>query len=265
MVIYNTIKFLHFYIEKRSSMNLSGKVALVTGASRGIGRAIALELANAGAVVAVNYNNNEEKAIETLSLIKENGGFGIIVKGDISLYEQAKSIIDEVANKLGNVDILVNNAGISKVGLFIDMDEKEWNELINVDIKGVINCSHHALKYMLKQKRGSIINISSIWGKSGASCEVIYSAAKGAVNSFTKALAKEMGPSNIRVNAIAPGVIDTEMNNWLSREEKESLVQEIPMMKFGNSEDIGKLAVFLASDASKYITGQIITVDGGMI
>jgi 3-oxoacyl-[acyl-carrier protein] reductase len=246
-------------------MNLIGKAALVTGASRGIGRSIALELAKAGAVVGVNYNRYEEGAQETLRQIRELGAFGVLVKGDISLYKEAKHIIEETASKLGRLDILVNNAGISKVGLFADMEEAEWNELIDVDIKGVINCSHCALRYMLKQSRGSIINISSIWGNTGASCEVVYSATKGAVNSFTKALAKELGPSNIRVNAIAPGVIDTEMNAWLNEDERECLMQEIPMMKFGTGEDIGKLAVFLASDVAKYITGQIITVDGGMI
>lgn len=145
------------------------------------------------------------------------------------------------------------------------MSEEDWNSLIDINLKGVINCSHYALKYMLSKKSGSIINISSIWGNTGASCEVIYSATKGAVNSFTKALARELAPSNIRVNAIAPGVIDTEMNKHLSEEEKASLKLEIPMMKFGSGEDVGKVAVFLASEASKYITGQVITVDGGMI
>jgi 3-oxoacyl-[acyl-carrier protein] reductase len=251
--------------EKRIIMNLSGKVALVTGASRGIGRNIAVELVKSGAIVAVNYNRNEEGAVETLRLIKDSGGYAIAVKGDISSYKESRDIIDQVVSKLGNIDILVNNAGISKVGLFMDMTESDWNELIDVDLKGVINCSHCALKYMLRQKRGSIINISSIWGNAGASCEVVYSAAKGAVNSFTKALAKELGPSNIRVNAIAPGVIDNEMNAWLSKDERESLIQEIPMMKFGTGDDIGKVAVFLASENSKYITGQIITVDGGML
>lgn len=246
-------------------MNLIGKAALVTGASRGIGRSIALELVRAGAVVAVNYNNNEEGALETLRQIKELGGYGISLKGNVSSYETAHKLIGEVVGKFGKIDILVNNAGISKVGLFIDMAEADWSELIDIDIKGVINCSHCALKEMIKHSRGSIINISSIWGSTGASCEVVYSAAKGAVNSFTRALAKEVGQSNIRVNAIAPGVIDTEMNVWLTGDERESLIHEIPMSRFGEGEDIGKLAVFLASDAAKYITGQIITVDGGMI
>lgn len=246
-------------------MNLRGKAALVTGSSRGIGRSIALELAKAGAAVAVNYRNDEEGACKTLELIKNNGGYGIIVKGDVSNYDNSKDIVEYVIQKFGSLDILVNNAGISKVGLFIDMKEEEWNELIDINLKGAINCSHHALKHMLSKKTGSIINISSIWGIAGASCEVIYSATKGAINSFTKALAREVGPSNIRINAIAPGVIDTEMNNWLSHAENENLRQEIPMLKFGTGEDVGKLAAFLASESSKYITGQIITVDGGML
>ncbi|MCM8709804.1 SDR family oxidoreductase [Clostridium sp. SYSU_GA19001] len=246
-------------------MNLRGKAALVTGSSGGIGKSIALELAKAGAAVAVNYNKNEQGALETLRLIKDNGGYGIIIKGDVSRYNEARDIICEIVKRFGSIDILVNNAGISKVGLFMDMSEEEWSSLIDTNLKGVINCSHCAVKYMIAKKHGSIINISSIWGNAGASCEVIYSATKGAVNSFTKALAKELAASNVRVNAIAPGVIDTEMNNHLSNEEKESLKLEIPMMKFGSGEDIGRLAVFLASDASKYITGQVITVDGGMI
>jgi len=246
-------------------MKLSGKTALVTGASRGIGRSIAVELSKAGAIVAVNYNKNEEGAYETLKIIKENGGFGIVVKGDVSSYKEVKNMIDLTIHKFGRIDILVNNAGISKVGLFMDMQEDEWSDLLKIDLNGVINCSHYALKYMAYQKSGNIINISSIWGNSGASCETVYSAAKGAVNSFTKALAKEMALSNIRVNAIAPGVIDTEMNKWLSLEDKEALLQEIPMMRFGTGEDIGKLTVFLTSDEAKYITGQIITVDGGML
>lgn len=246
-------------------MNLSGKVALITGSSRGIGKSIAVELSKAGAAVVINYSKDKEGAEETLKLIKDGGGYGIILKGDVSVYEDVNNMIDEIINKFQRLDILVNNAGISKIGLFMDAKESEWNKLLDVDLKGVINCSHYALKYMTAQKRGNIINISSIWGGVGASCEVIYSAAKGAVNSFTKALAKEMAPSNIRVNAIAPGVIDTDMNSFLSEEEKFNLTNEIPMMRFGSVEDIGKLASFLASDDSNYITGQIITVDGGMI
>jgi 3-oxoacyl-[acyl-carrier protein] reductase len=246
-------------------MELKGKVAIVTGASRGIGKGIAIELAKAGACVVINYKSNDEAAEKTLKEIRELGVYGLKIKGDISDYEFSKQMIKTTVEKLGKVDILINNAGISKVGLFMDATQEEWDNILNVNLKGAINCSHSVVKEMIKQKSGSIINISSIWGNVGASCEVIYSASKGAINSFTKALAKELAPSNIRVNAIAPGVIDTEMNGWLSYDDREALVQEIPMMKFGEVQDIGKLVAFLASENSKYITGQVITIDGGML
>lgn len=245
--------------------NLNGKVAVVTGASRGIGRGIAVELARCGASIIINYKNSEEEAQKTLDIIKCLGGYAIKVKADISNYSQAKLLIDTAVETFGKIDILVNNAGISSVGLFMDMREAEWNEMIDINFKGVLNCSHSALKYMVSQRSGNIINISSIWGNSGASCEVVYSAAKGAVNLFTKSLAKEMAPSGIRVNAVAPGVIDTEMNSWLSSEEKKQLEEEIPMGKFGGVQDIGRAVVFLASKESQYITGQVLTIDGGMI
>lgn len=246
-------------------MELQGKVALVTGASRGIGRAISLSLAENGANVIVNYCKNEEAASEVVKLIEEKGGYAVSCKTDISNYEAVKNMLDGVASQFGKLDILVNNAGVSKIGLFSDMSEEEFGNLIDINLKGTINCTHCAVRYMLNQKHGNIINISSMWGNVGASCEAIYSATKGGINLFTKALAKELGPSNIRVNAIAPGVIQTEMNNWLSEEEKETLKNEIPMMRFGTPRDVGDLAAFLASDKSKYITGQIITIDGGMI
>ena len=245
-------------------MDLKGKVAIVTGASRGIGKGIAIELAKAGACVVINYKSNDEAAEETLQEIKEIGVAALKIKGDVSDYEFSKQMIKTTVEKLGKIDILINNAGISKVELFMDAVPEEWDNILNVNLKGAINCSHSAVKEMIKQKSGSIINISSIWGNVGASCEVIYSASKGALNSFTKALAKELAPSNIRVNAIAPGVIDTEMNCWLSDDDREALVQEIPMMKFGETQDVGKLVTFLASENSRYITGQVITIDGGM-
>lgn len=244
---------------------LNGKVALVTGGSRGIGRSIALELSKAGVAVVISYSKDDAGTEETLRLIEELGGYGKSIKGDVSIYKDAVKITDFTIKSFGRLDILINNAGISHVGLFMDMMEEQWNKLLDVDLKGVLNCSHCALQHMVRQKKGSIINISSIWGNTGASCEAVYSAAKGAVNSFTKALAKEMALSNIRVNAIAPGVIDTAMNNWLSEEERKTLMKEIPVNRFGSVEDIGKLAVFLASDAANYITGQIITVDGGLL
>ncbi|MBZ9686249.1 SDR family oxidoreductase [Clostridium estertheticum] len=245
-------------------MDLKGKVAIVTGGSRGIGKGISLELAKAGACVVINYKNNDEAAEKTLQEIREVGAYALKIKGDVSDYKFSNELIKTTVEKLGKIDILINNAGISKVGLFMDESPDQWDNILNVNLKGAINCSHSVIKEMIKQKSGVIINISSMWGNVGASCEVIYSASKGAINSFTKALAKELAPSNIRVNAIAPGVIDTEMNSWLSREERQSLASEIPMMKFGEVQDVGMLVTFLASENSKYITGQVITIDGGM-
>lgn len=246
-------------------MSLEGKVAIVTGASRGIGKGIAIQLAKAGACVVINYKSDDEEAEKTYQEIKKIGAYAMKIKGDVSDYEFSKQMIKTTVDKLGKVDILINNAGISKIGLFMDATPDEWNNILNVNLKGTINCSHNVVKEMIKQKSGSIINISSMWGEVGASCEVIYSASKGAINSFTKALAKELAPSNIRVNAIAPGVIDTEMNGWLSSDERKSLIDEIPMMKFGEVSDVGMLVTFLASENSKYITGQVITIDGGML
>lgn len=243
---------------------LSGKVALVTGGSRGIGRGIALELIKAGCSVAINYRKDEIRAEETLNMLNKIG-YAKAFKADVSSYLESKNMIEEIIKQFGKIDILVNNAGISKVGLFIDAKEEDWDEIINTNLKGVFNCCRNVVPHMLSREGGSIINISSMWGNVGASCEVIYSASKGGINSFTKALAKELGPSNIRVNAISPGVIKTEMNSWLSEEEVNELQGEIPLCKFGECEDIGNTVVFLSSDNSKYITGQIITVDGGMI
>ena len=245
-------------------MNLNGKVALVTGGTRGIGKGIAIELAKAGACVIINYKSNDKAAEKTLEELRGLGAYALKIKGDVSDYGFSKQMIETTIGKLGKIDILVNNAGISKVGLFMDALPEEWDNILNVNLMGTINCSHNAVKEMIKQKSGSIINISSMWGNVGASCEVIYSASKGAINAFTKSLAKELAPSNIRVNAIAPGVIDTEMNGWLSAEDRKSLVEEIPMMKFGEVDDIGNLVTFLASEKSKYMTGQVITIDGGM-
>lgn len=244
---------------------LNGKVALVTGASRGIGRGIAIELAKAGASVIVNYRKDLKGAEETKRIIEEENGYCRIIKCDVSSYEDTKLMTENIIKDFGKVDILINNAGVSKVGLFIDMDEGDWDSIINTNLKGVFNCCRNILPHMFSAKSGVIINISSMWGNVGASCEVIYSASKGGVNSFTKALAKEVGPSNIRVNAISPGVINTSMNKWLSCEEKDSLKDEIPLCRFGECEDIGKAVVFLCSDNARYITGQILTIDGGMI
>jgi len=244
---------------------LKGKIAVVTGSSKGLGRAIAKKLATEGALVVVNYKSDDASAMNVVDEIKDAGGYAIKYKADVSKYDEANILIEDTVKTFGKIDILVNNAGISKVGLFMDMEECDWDSLINTNLKGMFNTCHTAVKYMIGEKSGSIINISSIWGNVGASCEVIYSASKGGVNSFTKALAKELAPSNIRINAISPGVIKTTMNNWLTEEEIIALKEDIPMGEFGEQEDVANLACFLCSDESKYITGQIITLDGGLV
>ena len=183
---------------------------------------------------------------------------------DVSDYRQCKEMFNTISTIYGNVDILVNNAGISYLGLFTDMKPDDWNRVIDVNLKSVLNCCHLSIPKMVNQKTGVIINISSIWGERGASCEAVYSATKGAVNSFTKAMAKELGPSGIRVNAISCGVIDTKMNQCFSSEERDVLTEEISLMRFGTPEEIAKIAVFLAGNDSSFINGQIITSDGCM-
>lgn len=244
---------------------LTGKVALVTGASRGIGRAIAVEMAKEGASIVINYSKDDEGAQRTLEEIKSVNGYGIIIKQDISSLESCKIMIDEIVATMGKIDILVNNAGISTIGLFMDAQEEDIAKIINTNLMGPVYLTKQALQYMVPRSSGNIINVSSMWGEVGASCEVLYSTTKGGLNLFTKALAKEMAMSNIRVNGIAPGVIDTKMNEVFSEEDRKSLEEEIPLGRFGTSEEIGKLAVFLASDDSSYITGQIIRADGGFI
>lgn len=244
---------------------LSGKVALITGASRGIGKAIAIEFAKQGASVIINYSTDFEGAKETLEYVKKLNGYGIIIKGDISSFEKCSTLVEETLKIMGKIDILVNNAGISNIGLFMDATEEEIQRIVSTNLLGAMYLTKHVLKEMISRKNGNIINISSMWGDVGASCEVLYSTTKGGLNAFTKALAKEVAPSNIRVNCIAPGVIDTKMNSFLGEEDKKSLEEEIPLGRFGNPSEIGKLAVFLCSDDSSYITGQIIRADGGFI
>ena len=245
-------------------MNLSGKVILVTGASRGIGRAIAIELASKGAAIAINYSKDDEGAKATLENVIKNGGYGKLFKKDISNYNNCRELIDEVIGTFGKLDVLVNNAGISKFGLLMDMSLEEINDLVNTNLMGAIYLSKLAINNMMRNG-GNIINISSVWGEVGASCEVIYSATKGGLNLFTKALAKEVASFNIRVNSVAPGVINTEMNNVLDSEEKEVLKNEIPMMRFGEAHEVARVVSFLCEDKCKYLTGQIIRIDAGFI
>lgn len=243
---------------------LTGKIAIVTGASRGIGRAIAINLAMEGASIVVNYSKDKEGAKETVEKIKKIGGTAIEIKKNISSYKETEELVKEVIDTFGKIDILVNNAGISKIGLFMDATREEIDNVINTNLLGTMYLTRNVIPFMIN-KGGSIVNISSMWGEVGASCEVLYSTSKGGINLFTKALAKEMAPSNIRVNAVAPGVIDTKMNSFLNNAEKEELINEIPMGRFGLPEEIAKAVIFLCSDDSSYLTGEVIKIDGGYI
>lgn len=240
------------------------KTIVITGASRGIGKAIAIELAGKDTNIVINCVNNVDKLNEVKSIIEEKGSVCETFIGDMGNYSDVQKMFDMCLQRFGQVDVLINNAGISVVGLFQDMGENEWHRICNTNIDSVFNCCHFAVKDMMKRHYGKIINISSVWGLYGASCEVAYSATKGAVNSFTKALAKELAPSGIQVNAVACGAIDTEMNGHLSDDDKAELAEEIPAGRFGSPQEVAKLVKSL-SGMNSYLTGQIITLDGGWI
>lgn len=235
------------------------KTAVITGSSRGIGKAIAEEFAKNGYHIIINASKSADELNDTYNEFISKGYSCEAVLADVSIYEECEKLFNK------DTDVLINNAGISHIGLFTDMTPESWKHLIDINLLSAFNCSHIALKSMIRNHSGNIINISSIWGERGASCEVVYSASKGGINSFTKALAKEVGLSGIRVNAISCGVIDTKMNSCFDEEEKAALCDEISLARFGKTEEIAKLAYFLAEDrTSGYINGQIITVDGGM-
>lgn len=246
-------------------MDLKGKTVLVTGSSRGIGKAIAFAFAKQGCNIVLNASTSSDELLKAQEELKAMDCYSYSYLADVSDYKSCKEMFHNITNIYGNIDILINNAGVAHIGLFTDMTPEEWDKLININIKSCFNCTHLALPKMISRKSGTIINVSSIWGDRGASCEAVYSATKGAVNSFTKAMAKEVGPSGIRVNAISAGVIDTKMNNCLNQEEKEVLTNEISLMRFGKADEIADLAVFLASGKASFINGQIITIDGCMV
>lgn len=241
------------------------KTVLVTGASRGIGRAIALHFAKEGCHVFLNSHHSTEELKKVQQEILETFHLSsTLVPGDVGNPDDVRQIFQTIESSLGGLDILVNNAGIAHIGLLTDMTDEEWNHLIQTNLSSVFYCCRQALPYMISQKEGCIINISSMWGTIGASCEVAYSAAKSGIHGFTRALAKELAPSNIRVNALACGVIDTEMNRMLSPEDKIELADEIPSGRFGTPEEVAHLAWQIAN-APSYMTGQIIGIDGGFI
>ncbi|MCY6372107.1 3-oxoacyl-[acyl-carrier-protein] reductase [Clostridium ganghwense] len=243
---------------------LSGKNAVVTGASRGIGRAIALKLAELGANVILNYRSSAKSVEEVVKAIEEKGVKALAVQGDVSNFEDAKKIIDSAIENFGSIDILVNNAGITKDGLLMRMKEEDFDKVIEVNLKGVFNCTRHATPIMMKQRSGRIINISSVVGITGNAGQTNYAAAKAGIIGFTKSTAKEIAARGITVNAIAPGFIQTDMTEALSDKVKETIKTIIPLRKMGTPEDVAEATAFLASPMASYITGQVISIDGGM-
>lgn len=246
-------------------MKLEGKKALVTGASRGIGRAIALALAAEGADVVVNYAGSEAAAKAVAAEIEAMGRKALVLQADISSNESATAMVDAAVKEFGRIDILVNNAGITRDGLLMRMKEEDWDAVLTTNLKGVFSCTKAAVKYMMKQKAGRIVSISSVVGLMGNAGQANYAAAKAGVLGFTKAVAKEVAARGITVNAIAPGFIQTDMTAVLSEKVVEGMLNTIPLHKLGDPEDIAKAVVFLVSDDAKYITGQTLHVDGGMV
>jgi len=246
-------------------MLLDNQVALVTGASRGIGRAIAIELAKAGAKVMINYAGNHAAAQEVLTIIQNNGGQAAIVQADISDMAAVEAMVKQTVDTFGRIDILVNNAGITRDNLLARMKPEDWDAVINTNLKGVFNTTKVVAKQMMKQRYGRIINMASVVGIIGNAGQANYAAAKAGVIGFTKSLAKELAARGITVNAVAPGFIDTDMTAVLPEQVKNQMLANIPLGRFGTPEDVAGAVLFLASDAAKYITGQTLNVDGGMV
>ena len=243
---------------------LQGKCAVITGASRGIGREIALKYAKEGANIVLNYRNSEAEALKLKEELDKLGSKTLIIKANVSKFEEAQKLINEAKEAFGRIDILVNNAGITKDNLIMRMKEEEFDSVIEVNLKGAFNCLKAVTPIMVRQKGGKIINMSSVVGVIGNAGQVNYCASKAGLIGMTKSLAREIGGKNININAIAPGFIDTDMTNVLNEDQKKNILSQVPLKRFGDALDIANLALFLASDQSNYITGQVIHVDGGM-
>lgn len=246
-------------------MSLADKVAIVTGSSRGIGRAIALKLAEAGARVVVNYSNHEAAAAEVVAAIQQDGGQAMAVQADVSKPEDANRLVQSALAVFGHVDILVNNAGITRDALVLRMSEDDWDRVMATNLKGAFLCTKAALRPMVRQRSGRIINVSSVVGLAGNAGQANYAAAKAGLIGFTKAIAKEVGSRGITANAVAPGFIDTDMTRQLPDAVKDEAVRQIPLGRFGRVEDVAEAVAYLASDAASYVTGQVLNIDGGMV
>ena len=244
---------------------MKSKTVIVTGASGGTGSAIASLFAEKGCGVVINYNKNESSALSLCAQLREKGADVRTFRADVSDFAQAQALANFAKSEFGSADILVNNAGIAQQKLFTDITDEDFDRMFAVNVKGVFNCCKAVLPFMIHEKYGRIINISSMWGVCGASCEVHYSASKAAVIGLTKALAKEVGPSGITVNCIAPGLIDTPMNGNLSPETIAELCDETPVLRIGTPQDVAQAVFFLAQDSASFITGQVLGVDGGFI
>ncbi|MEN3189917.1 MAG: 3-oxoacyl-[acyl-carrier-protein] reductase [Atribacterota bacterium] len=247
-------------------MELYDKAALITGAARGIGKAIALKLYNQGANIIINDIVSENEINQTLQEIKKSANKAIGIRADITKLDEVENMTKEIINKFGKIDILVNNAGIIRDTLLIRMKEEDWDAVINVNLKGTFNCSRAVAKYMMRQKTGGkIVNISSVIGLIGNIGQSNYAASKAGIIGLTKSMAKELAPRNINVNAVAPGFIETDMTKKLPEKIRQNLQQQIPLKRLGTVDDIAQVVYFLVSEASSYITGQVIKVDGGMV
>jgi 3-oxoacyl-[acyl-carrier protein] reductase len=245
-------------------MKLVDQVAIVTGAGRGIGRAVALALADEGAKVVVNYSRSADAANEVVALITEKGGSAVAIQGDVASAEQVDALVKGAIAHFGKIDMLINNAGITRDKLILRMTEEDWDAVLDTNLKGAFLCAKALAPHFLKQRSGVIVNIGSVIGKVGAAGQVNYSASKAGLVGLTKSLAKEMGSRNVRVNALAPGFIETDMTDFMKPEQRESITKMIPLNRLGAVEDIAKVAVFLCTSDAAYIQGEVISVDGGL-
>ena len=253
------------YFRKIKERKIMKKTVIITGASKGIGATMAIRFAEKGYNVVMNYNSSVQSALILQDSLRESGYEVTAFKANVKNRLEVDLMVKETLYKYGSIDILINNAGVANTDLFTDLSEQDWNDIVGVNLTGVFNCCQAVLPHMINNKSGSILNISSMWGEVGASCEVAYSAAKAGVIGLTKALAKEVGPSGITVNCITPGLIETSMNQNLAIEDLENIIDETPLCRIGNTNDIASAALFLTSDEASFITGQTLGINGGLV